>query len=99
MTTIQTEGKRSTGRKDADKQPAVERPEALVKRLDELITLHRKLVSAGEEFSDAVKATAEDSGMLAKNVRSFVLARAGERFVEKKREVAQLALLFEEIGE
>jgi len=99
MTTTQTERKRSTGRKDAEKQPAVERPEALVKRLDELITLYRRQVTASEEFGDAVRATAEESGMLASNVRRFVLARAGERFVEKAREVAQLALIFEEIGE
>ena len=101
MTTTQTEakGKRSTGRKDSDKQPAVERPEGLVKKLDELITLYRRQATASEEFGDAVRATAEESGMLAKNVRSFVLARAGERFHEKKREVAQLAFIFEEIGE
>lgn len=92
-------GTKSRGRKTADKQPAVERPQVLGEKMSELLKLHSEVVLATEEFGEAIKKVAEESGLLAKNVRSFVLARAGERFAERKREVGQLDLLFNEIGE
>jgi hypothetical protein len=87
------------GRKGADKQEQVERPQIVDERIDELVRLKTKADEASEDFSNAIKKTAEDSGLLASVVRRFVVARAGENFQEKKRECTQLALLFDEVGE
>ena len=102
MATTQTEqgkGKGAPkGRKEGGQEEVV-RLESLAKRVDQLITLKRRCEAATTEFSDAVKVAAEESGLQAKTVRSFIAARAGERFEERKRDVTQLALVFDEIGE
>lgn len=99
--TSETKGKGRgvTARKNTEGQEEVIRLEALTKRIDHLITLKRKVETATADYSDAIKAVSEESGLQAKTVRSFVAARAGERFEERRRDVAQLALVFDEIGE
>ena len=87
------------GRKDKDHQEQVIKHESLATRMEELVKLHHASASAGEELNDAIKVAAEESGLLASVVRKFVTARAGEKYEEKKREVDQLSLCFDEIGE
>lgn len=106
MATAQTEagkgknkGKGAEGRKDAEGQEAVIKLESLTKRIDHLITLKRKVETATADYSDAIKAVAEESGLNAPVVRSFIAARAGEKFEERRRVVEQLSLCFTEVGE
>jgi len=84
------------GRKDAEKQETVIELAVLTDRAEELIRLHKASRLAAEEYGEAVKAAAEKSGLLASVVRSYITARAGEDYPEKKRKVEQLALVFEE---
>lgn len=91
--------KRSKGRKDADKQPAVTQPKVISERIDELVKLHAASQSAAVEAKEAITKAAEDSGYNAANVRKLVLARYGEKFPEVKRNIEQQAELFEEVGE
>lgn len=87
------------GRKDADKQEKVIELKIVRDRIDDLVDLHNAAAAAGTRFGDAIKATAEKSGLLASTVRKFVTARAGEDFAEAARRVQQLALVFGEVGE
>ncbi len=67
--------------------------------IDELVALYLHQQESAARCSDAIKAAAEKSGLLANVLRKFVKARAGEKFEEAKRTVEQLALVFEEVGE
>lgn len=87
------------GRMDADKQPAVKRPEVIAERIDELVTLHTKAQAAAEKAREAVTKAAEDSGFLASAVGKLVNARAGDKFEEKHREIEQQKELFDEVAE
>ena len=91
--------KGARGRKDADKQESVTKPQEIEKRIDNLVQGYKAAKDAAEESSEAIKAAAEVSGYNAKAVRALVVARAGEAFEEKKRDVAQQYELFEEVGE
>jgi hypothetical protein len=91
--------KGTRARKDASKQEGVTQPQVIAKKIDELVKLYKEAHASGEVFSDAVKAAAEASGYNAKAVRSLVVARAGESFLDKKRDVDQQYELFEEVGE
>jgi hypothetical protein len=64
-----------------------------------LITDFRAAHEANEIFAEGVKANAERAGIQVSVLRKFIAARAGENFSEKKRDAAQLNLLFDEIGE
>jgi len=87
---------RGKGRMDADKQPAVKKPEVIAKRIDELVRLHNKATESAETAKDAITKAAEDSGYLASAVRKLVTAKAGDKFEEKHREVEQQMELFDE---
>ena len=91
--------KRARGRKDAEKQEAVTKPQVIEERIDELVRLHVRSKEAATDESEAIKAAAEASGYNASNIRSLVVARAGDNFVEKKRNVEQQYELFDEVGE
>jgi hypothetical protein len=67
--------------------------------IEELVTLYTQQQESAARCSDAIKAAAEQSGLLANVVRKFVKARAGDKFEEAKRTVEQLSLVFEELGE
>lgn len=84
------------GRKDADKQEAVIKMESLVTNVDHLTVLYREMETAKVDFAEGVKAVAEAAGLHAKNVRSYIIARAGDRFDDKKAQICQLSLIFEE---
>ncbi len=91
--------RRARGRKDADKQEAVTRPQLVKERIDELVRLHLEAHTSSEAASDAIKKAAEDSGYNAGALKKFVVARAGEKFAEKKRDCEQQMELFDEVGE
>lgn len=86
------------GRKEQG-QPKVIQLESLRTRVDDLVDLRAKAAAAADAYGEAVKATAEQAGLLASVVRKFVDARAGEKFEEAKTKAQQLSLCFEEIGE
>lgn len=88
-------GKGAKSRKD-DGQPAVIKMEALVTKIDHLTQLYRDMEGAKTDFAEGVKAVAESAGLHAKNVRSYIIARAGDKFDAKKAQVGQLSLIFEE---
>ena len=71
--------------------------EAMSVAVDHLTGLCEKMREAQTDFNDAVKAVAETSGLDAPTVRSFIVAKCGDKFDEKKEKVAQLALVFEEV--
>jgi hypothetical protein len=84
------------GRKDEDQQEVVIKLAPIRERLHELEQLYREGVDASEAFTDAVKETAEASGLLAKVVRKFVIARCRDEIEERKRENEQLSFLFDD---
>jgi hypothetical protein len=84
------------GRKDRG-QEAVIKLESLQTRVPELVALKQKADDASQAFNDAIKNTAESSGLLAATVRKYVKARAGDKFEDEKTKAQQLALCFEEI--
>lgn len=90
-------GAKAKGRKGADKQEAVIEVAKLRGKLPELVKLKKANDEAAANLNDAIKAAAEKSGLLASVVRKVVVASAGEKFEEKKREAEQLALAFEEV--
>lgn len=90
--------KGAKGRKDGN-QEAVIKTKVVKDRIDDLLVLLSKAESAATKYGDAIKATAEASGINSGALRKFVSARAGEKFEDKKRDCEQLSLLFEEVGE
>ena len=63
-----------------------------------LIELYTKSGEAADKLNDAIKATAEKTGLMASVIRKYVVARAGESYEERKRDADQLSLVFEEVG-
>ena len=86
------------GRVDSEGQEAVIKMGPVRDSIMELVNLYTEAGEAGDRLNDAIKATAEKSGLLAAVVRKFVVARAGEKYAEEARKVEQLSLIFE-IGE
>lgn len=84
------------GRKDQG-QEAVIKLESVNTRIDDLVELYKKAEEAAQVFKDAIKKTAEESGLLAASVSTFIKARASdeEAFEQKKTKVMQMALIFE----
>ena len=87
------------GRIDGDGQEAVIKMGPVKDNIMELVNLYVEAGDANAKFNDAIKATAEKSGLLSSVVRKFVVARAGENFGETARKVEQLSLIFSEVGE
>jgi hypothetical protein len=95
----ETTTRRAKGRKDADKQEAVTKPKVVKGKIDELVKLYNRAYESGNDFSEAIKVVAESSGYNAGALRKFVVARANDKFADKKRDVEQQMELFEEVGE
>ena len=95
----ETEVRKPRGRKNADKQEAVTKPQVVEAKIDDLVVLHKAAVTAAEEESEAIKKCAEESGYNAGAIKKLVVARAGDKFQEKKRDIGQQYELFEEVGE
>jgi hypothetical protein len=86
------------GRKDRNNQEAVVKLDVIKDRIDELVQRYKAAQDEAEGFNSGIKAAAEASGLLASVVRKFVVARAGEKFADKKNEAMQLSIIFEEVG-
>jgi hypothetical protein len=96
---VNGEDRKVEGRKGKDQQEAVIETKVVKDKINYLVKLKNAADEAGEDYSEGIKKVAEDSGILASELRKFVNARAGENFEEAKRRCEQLALLFEEVGE
>lgn len=95
--TAEQAGRTARGRQDRSRQEKVIDMSKLKEKLDHLVSLNKTAKDASKDYSDAVKAAAEKSGLLASVVRRYVVAKAGDSFDEKKKEAEQLALVFEEV--
>jgi hypothetical protein len=84
-----------TGRVDGNGQEAVISVTELSDRVDDLVALYEQHQEAGAKLNDAIKSTAEKSGLLASVVAKLVKAKAGENFEEHRRKVKQLAIVFD----
>jgi hypothetical protein len=90
-------GRKSSAR---DKQESVVRADQLTPAvIDSLVADFLYAADAANTLSEGIKAAAEKAGIQATVLRKFITARAGEKFEEKKRDCAQLNLLFEEVGQ
>lgn len=94
-------GRRFTGpgRKDEHHQEKVIDLSLVSDSIDELVRLYKSAAEVAEDYSTAIKETAEKAGINAGALRKFVTAKAGEKYEERKRDCEQLSLLFEEVGE
>ena len=90
--------RKAKGRKDDTGQEAVIKMQPIKDIITDLVDLYTKAGKASDTLNDAIKAAAEKAGLQASAVRKFVVARAGEKYEEKKRDAEQLSLLFDEIG-
>jgi hypothetical protein len=87
--------KRGTrGRKDSEGQEAVIKLDKARAKIDYLIKLHTTASEAKHDYSEAIKVSAEEAGILAAVLSKYVKARAGEKFEAEKTEVIQLSLIF-----
>lgn len=92
-------GTKPQGRKDSDGQAMVITLDKLTpKVITHLVELRHHLDAVSGDFNDAIKAKAEEAGILAATLRKFIDAKAGEKFSEKKEKVLQLSLVFEKLG-
>jgi len=86
------------GRIDANQQEAIVKLDPVKERIVELEELYANAIQAKEDFSEAVKVTAEASGLIAGVLRKFVVARVKDKQEERQRECEQLQFLFDEVG-
>ena len=91
-------GRTGLGRKGRDNQEAVIKLDEVREKVQTLVDLYKLTQDTAANLNDGIKAVAESSGLLASVVRKFVVARAGDHFKDKAREVEQLSLIFE-VGE
>lgn len=68
------------------------------RRIGDLEELYKRSVSAREQFNEAVKIAAEESGLLAVVVKKYVKARVDDKAEAEKRKFEQLCLLFLDVG-
>ena len=85
------------GRKDGQQEAAI-RLDPVKEEIERLVRLATTAKEAGDDLADGIKAVAERSGILAKNLRAYVNARANEKLEERRRDWEQLSLLAEEIA-
>ena len=85
------------GRKDASGQESKIEISELKKRAKELESLYKKKQDASEAHTLGVKAVAEASGLMANVVGKYIKAASDAKFLAKKREYEQLALVFDEM--
>lgn len=95
VTELANRRKSGLGRKDSQGQEAVIKLDQVKDKIDYLVGLYKTSSDASASLNDGIKAIAEKSGLLASVVRKYVVAKAGDKFEEKAREVEQLSLLFD----
>lgn len=91
--------RKTEGRKGRDGSESVIQLDVLRERIQDLVGLRVALGQATRKFQEAIKATAEASGLVSATVMRFVKARAGDNFREERMKAQQMALVFDEIGE
>lgn len=84
-----------TGRTGRDGQEAIMKLDPVKKNLDTLVDLHKLVKSYQEDLNNGIKETAEAAGVNASVVKKYIVAKAGENFADKVREIEQLAFIFE----
>jgi len=87
------------GRRDKDGTEHTITLQPLRKKLKHLMALKESADAAREQLGSAVKAVAEETGLMSGVVRKLVNARCGDRFDDERRAAEQTALIFDEIGE
>lgn len=88
---------KARGRKDRNSgQEAVIKLDAVKTKVSHLEKLYTAQVDATNAYSEAIKAVAEKSGLLANVVSKFIKAKVNDRVEDKRREATQLSLLFED---
>jgi hypothetical protein len=87
------------GRRDKDGTEHSITLQPLRKKLAHLMSLKGSADAARESLGTAVKAVAQETGLMASVVRKLVNARCGERFDDERRVAEQTALIFDEIGD
>lgn len=87
--------RRVVGRQDNEGQEQVIDSSVIEGREDELVELKNKAAQAAEDYSEAIKKAAEDSGYNAGTVRKYIEAKAGDNFDAAKKRVTQIALIFD----
>lgn len=85
---------RGKGRRDNTGQEAVLEPTKLNDAMAKLEKLCAALADAAEDYSAAIKKTAEASGYNASVIRKLVAAKHGDKFDQVKRIVDQMAEAF-----
>lgn len=90
--------KAAPGRQDRSGQEKVVKLKEFEDRVPHLVSLYNAQKTAAKDFSDAVKAVAEKSGLYASVVRKGVVAKAGDNFEERQKEATQLELVFDRLG-
>lgn len=90
--------RKRVGRKGPDGQEQVIEMQEVRDKITTLVDLYKLHEDCGKDLNAGIKAVAESSGLLASAIRKLVIARAGDNFEAKAREIEQLALVFEEVG-
>lgn len=86
--------KERKGRVDGG-QEVVLKMDPIREKMQYLVTLHYAARDASRDLSSAITEVAKESGFNANALRQLVSARAGD-FMAKRKQVQQLALLFED---
>ena len=84
-------------RKDDNGQEAVIEMDKLRESVSELCRLKTKADEVKNDYSEAVKAVAEKSGLQSAVIRQYIAAKVAEKIETYKRNADQLSLVFEEI--
>jgi hypothetical protein len=87
------------GRRDKDGTEHSITLQPLRKKLAHLMALKSSADAARDNLGAAVKAVAQETGLVSSVVRKLVNARCGERFDDARRAAEQTALIFDEIGD
>lgn len=91
--------RKAKGRKAADGTEKTLKPLTVKAGLAECMKLLRKVESAKENYQDAVKKLAESGGFQASALNKLLKVSLNGKFAEAKRDIDQVQILFDEVGE
>lgn len=86
------------GRKDRDGAEKVVTLQPLRKKLKHLAALKDTLDGARGSFNAAVKAVAEETGLMSSVITKLIKARSDDKVDDERRKADQLSMVFAEIG-
>lgn len=87
------------GRKDSEGQEQVIKDGPVRDERVRLLKLREEKDAATEAYNAAVKAVAEQAGLLASSVRKYINTLANDTFEDEKRKCQQLQFLFDQLGD